>query len=65
MCNPFFDTYIYFLIWWWQVAEEIWVCANGTVSKWQGDIFSYKQSLIDAIETRKSKEKKKAAANQK
>lgn len=41
------------------------MCANGTVSKWQGDIFSYKQSLIDAIETRKSKEKKKAAANQK
>lgn len=28
-----------------QVAEEIWVCAKGTVTKWQGDIQSYKQYL--------------------
>lgn len=28
-----------------QVAEEIWVCENQTVTKWQGDILSYKDHL--------------------
>lgn len=28
-----------------QVAKEIWVCENGTVTKWKGDIFSYKKVL--------------------
>lgn len=28
-----------------QVAEEIWVCENQTVSKWKGDIISYKTEL--------------------
>ena len=28
-----------------QVAEEIWVCENQTVSKWKGDILSYKTEL--------------------
>lgn len=29
-----------------QVAKEIWVCDNMTVSKWKGDIRSYKAALI-------------------
>jgi len=28
-----------------QVAEEIWVCENGGVHKWQDDIVAYKQTL--------------------
>jgi len=28
-----------------QVAEEIWVCENGTVTKWDGTIESYKEKL--------------------
>jgi len=29
-----------------QVTEEIWVCEKETVTKWEGDIFSYKQHLV-------------------
>lgn len=29
-----------------QVAKEIWVCDHHAVTKWTGDIRSYKQSLI-------------------
>ncbi|OXU28531.1 hypothetical protein TSAR_008976 [Trichomalopsis sarcophagae] len=28
-----------------QVAEEIWVCENGAVTKWQGNILDYKEHL--------------------
>ena len=28
-----------------QVANEIWVCENGTVTRWDGDIRSYKHAL--------------------
>ncbi|KAH8010150.1 hypothetical protein HPB51_025421 [Rhipicephalus microplus] len=28
-----------------RVAEEIWVCENQTVTKWKGDILSYKEHL--------------------
>jgi ATP-binding cassette subfamily F protein 2 len=28
-----------------QVAEEIWVCDKGKISKWPGDIISYKNHL--------------------
>jgi len=28
-----------------QVAQEIWVCENGTVTKWEGTIESYKEKL--------------------
>lgn len=28
-----------------QVAEEIWICENETVTKWEGDIISYKDTL--------------------
>lgn len=32
-----------------QVADEIWVCDNGTVTKWNGDIMSYKDMLRDQM----------------
>lgn len=28
-----------------QVAKEIWICENGTVTKWKGDILEYKEYL--------------------
>jgi ATP-binding cassette subfamily F protein 2 len=28
-----------------QVAEEIWICEKGTVTKWNGDILEYKEHL--------------------
>lgn len=40
-----------------QVAEEIWVCDKGKITKWEGDIFSYKEALRKQIEKdRKSRE---------
>ena len=33
-----------------QVAEEIWECNHGTVTRWEGDIISYKQNLIDTMD---------------
>ncbi|KAK2189150.1 hypothetical protein NP493_114g03068 [Ridgeia piscesae] len=38
-----------------QVAEEIWVCNKQTVTKWEGDIFSYKESLAKEIERKANK----------
>uniref|UniRef100_A0A1I8FXA4 ABC transporter domain-containing protein n=1 Tax=Macrostomum lignano TaxID=282301 RepID=A0A1I8FXA4_9PLAT len=32
-----------------QVAEEIWECNNCKVTKWEGDIFSYKEELTKEI----------------
>lgn len=32
-----------------QVAEEIWICDNKTVTKWKGSIREYKQSLVDKM----------------
>ena len=32
-----------------QVAEEIWECNHGTVTRWQGDIISYKENLIKTM----------------
>jgi len=40
-----------------QVAEEIWVCNKRTVTKWDGDIFSYKESLVKLMEKDKSRKK--------
>uniref|UniRef100_A0A1I8BK88 ATP-binding cassette sub-family F member 2 n=1 Tax=Meloidogyne hapla TaxID=6305 RepID=A0A1I8BK88_MELHA len=36
-----------------QVTDEIWVCDNRKVTKWNGDIFSYKNFLRNRIENRK------------
>lgn len=32
-----------------QVAEEIWVCENETVTKWQGGILDYKEHLKNKV----------------
>jgi ATP-binding cassette, subfamily F, member 2 len=40
-----------------QVAKEIWICENQTITKWEGDIFSYKKFLSASI--LKSREVKK------
>ncbi|CAL8096307.1 unnamed protein product [Calicophoron daubneyi] len=40
-----------------QVAKEIWVCENQTVTPWEGDIFSYKKFLVKSV----NKELKKLA----
>jgi ATP-binding cassette subfamily F protein 2 len=32
-----------------QVADELWVCNNKTITRWEGDIISYKQTLLDEI----------------
>ena len=34
-----------------QVAEEIWECNRGTITKWHGDIISYKENLIKSIDS--------------
>ncbi|KAF4531196.1 hypothetical protein B566_EDAN017858 [Ephemera danica] len=44
-----------------QVAEEIWVCEHGKVTKWQGDILSYKSHLKEKI-LKENKSKAAAAA---
>eukprot|EP00918_Siedleckia_nematoides_P097348 GHVU01213455.1.p1 GENE.GHVU01213455.1~~GHVU01213455.1.p1 ORF type:complete len:631 (+),score=85.85 GHVU01213455.1:58-1950(+) len=43
-----------------QVAQEIWVCEKETVTKWEGDIFSYKKALVKKVA--KDKAKRIAAA---
>jgi ATP-binding cassette subfamily F protein 2 len=46
-----------------QVAEEIWICNKQKITKWGGDIFSFKQSLIDKL--RKETERAERAAKKK
>ena len=29
-----------------QITEEIWVCNNYNLTKWEGDILSYKKNII-------------------
>jgi len=41
-----------------QVAEEIWICENQKVTKWEGDIISYKTTLVRKMERRLEKEAK-------
>eukprot|EP00914_Ancora_sagittata_P008703 GHVO01016869.1.p1 GENE.GHVO01016869.1~~GHVO01016869.1.p1 ORF type:complete len:572 (+),score=74.79 GHVO01016869.1:119-1834(+) len=41
-----------------QVAQEIWICAEQTVTKWEGDIFSYKESLVQSLEKAEKAERK-------
>lgn len=38
-----------------QVAEEIWVCEKQTTTKWEGDIFSYKEALVSRVEKQNAK----------
>ncbi|KAF6776483.1 hypothetical protein AHF37_03650 [Paragonimus kellicotti] len=32
-----------------QVAKEIWVCENQSITPWEGDIFSYKRHLVKTV----------------
>ncbi|KAG8237985.1 hypothetical protein J437_LFUL018010 [Ladona fulva] len=41
------------------VAEEIWVCEKGTVTKWEGDILSYKAHLKAKIASENSAQEKR------
>jgi len=43
-----------------QVAEEIWICENQRVTKWEGDILSYKEMLKQEVMKRNAKTKKKS-----
>ncbi|KAG5454365.1 Rho GTPase-activating protein 26, partial [Clonorchis sinensis] len=43
-----------------QVAKEIWVCENQSITPWEGDIFSYKQFLAKSV----NKELAKLAASE-
>ncbi|KAK7109852.1 ATP-binding cassette sub-family F member 2-like isoform X2 [Littorina saxatilis] len=38
-----------------QVTDEIWVCEKQTISKWEGDIFSYKDKLTKETKRDRSK----------
>nr|KAG5693522.1 hypothetical protein BaRGS_006224 [Batillaria attramentaria] len=38
-----------------QVTEEIWVCEKQKITKWDGDIFSYKQRLVKETERENAK----------
>jgi len=38
-----------------QVAKEIWICEHGTVTKWKGDIISYKEHLRQKVLDEKAK----------
>ena len=42
------------------MAEEIWICEKQTVTKWQGDIITYKEMLKEQVMKRNAKAKKKA-----
>jgi len=44
-----------------QVAKQVWVCDHGTVSRWNGDIRSYKASLMKEMQR---KEKARLAENE-
>ncbi|XP_052095896.1 ATP-binding cassette sub-family F member 2-like [Mytilus californianus] len=38
-----------------QVVEEIWICEKQTVTKWEGDIFSYKEALTKKVKKENAK----------
>lgn len=33
-----------------QVTEEIWICANETITKYEGDIYKYKEKLVKIVQ---------------
>lgn len=51
-----------------QVAEEVWVCENETVTKWEGGILSYKDHLKSKLVSENGEDssaKPKKSANKK
>lgn len=47
---PVFGLELMFFFFGFQVAEEIWVCENSTVTKWKGNILDYKDHLKSKIQ---------------
>jgi ATP-binding cassette subfamily F protein 2 len=45
-----------------QVAKQIWVCDKSTVSPWNGDITSYKKSLVEKMKRQEREDAKAVAA---
>lgn len=43
-----------------QVAKEIWICQHQCVTKWEGSIMDYKQSIISELD-RATRRRAKAA----
>lgn len=41
-----------------QVAEEIWHCEHQKITKWEGDIYSYKESIMHALAKEERKRNK-------
>ena len=46
-----------------KVAKEIWVCEKQTVTKWSGDILSYKETLKKNILKEEKSSKKEGGKN--
>ena len=42
-------------MWFFQVAEEIWVCEKQSVTKWEGTIFDYKEDIIKKLDKERRK----------
>ena len=42
-----------------QVAEQIWICENQTVTKWEGDILDYKEHLKASVMKESNRDAKK------
>jgi len=42
-----------------QVADQIWICENRTVTKWEGDILAYKDHLKSKVMRESNKDAKK------
>ena len=49
-----YNICIYFL----KVADEIWICEKQTVTKWEGDILSYKDHLKGKVMKESNKDAK-------
>ncbi|KAK6029661.1 ABC transporter, ATP-binding protein [Ostertagia ostertagi] len=43
-------SYSFMIVYVYLVAEEVWVCDNQTIKKWDGDIFSFKEHLRREID---------------
>lgn len=45
ICTYLIYNYLLTTLWLNQVAEEIWVCENQAVTRWEGDIMDFKKHL--------------------
>lgn len=47
--NDHRDLLNHYLFFFGQVVDEIWICENQTVTKWESDIFEYKEALAKKV----------------